>query len=33
LPSVADSSEEAQQKIEKAERKEPDEVDTALDES
>ena len=32
LPSVADSSEEAQQKIEKAERKEPDEVD-ALDES
>lgn len=33
LPSVADSSEDAQEKIEKAERKEPDEVDAALDES
>jgi hypothetical protein len=33
LPSVADSSEEAQQKIEKAEAKEPDEDDEVLDES
>jgi pyruvate/2-oxoglutarate dehydrogenase complex dihydrolipoamide acyltransferase (E2) component len=33
LPSVADSSEEAQQKIEKAEQKEPDEDDEVLDES
>jgi murein DD-endopeptidase MepM/ murein hydrolase activator NlpD len=33
LPSVSDSRAEAQQKIEKAEQREPDEDDAALDES